>query len=1295
MKSNRISIFLTSLMCLSLGYILITKTNSTGNNNSQIALAQSSMTDEEETVRQAILQAIPRYAGNIRPDYADSITEIKIDGQWAYGLIEWNVNSEETMQFIVLAHQLPNGNWETSIPQEPKFTDWIFLSPFALLEYDKNTLRLPLADENILTQLDNDSVIVEEQIKKLLSDEYVDYDIWSLKIVENWAYFSLVLLEKDSFNSDEYEIVRFHIALAEFLPKTNELAVYLEKTNAYKNALQRLPEQLQWLVNIEPVNTSKLTYSIIGLPWLLNTSWRYNQGPLTSGHTNEFDFGVPTVGVQNSVYAADSGNVVSRNGTCVLIQRASDGLRLLYQHLEPSDVNNLWIGKPIDYKDFLGKTTISSGCGGSTTNHHLHFSFYSPYSGGVLNPQGFSMNGWLVQGNTLVKDGQVRSANFSDTLLHSTTGGGSNCGNYNYNGVVLFEHAQCDGASIPYSSATGLINMPPIGWNDRASSIHVGSGWSVKTYQHDNGGGASRCVSSSFWDLTQDYFDNSSVNMDDEISSIQVFNNNSCAGTPNPTATPIPSSQVKLYSQPNMGGTVLYSLGTGLHNDPNPPIFSMSMPSGWSAITYDQDGGGGDSRCWDSDVNNFQDHSDWQNRIRSIQVHSYNACPAPTATPPPASNVTLCTSDDGNSGCWLFPVGIYTNLNDLNDQIRSVKAVPSGQSVMLFREGGLRGTTECYNGSRKPLPAGDPWDLRGQVSGVQVFSQSGCPSTDLYSVVMYDGQNYGSHHWGIGYNEGLHNLNELGGPANTYFNDKGESIRIPSGWSARLYEHNDQGGQSSNCLTGNVSSLGSFNNVVSSVEIFHNTTCTSPIPAQPTNLSMSGGTVDSISLTWQDNSNNETGFNIYRWGYNGTDWEFLYLDSVGANVTNYTDTGLQCNTSYFYEVSAYGDGGESNHSAWIETPTDACPQPGPLSIGNYYIDDDMINNSSGNGDFVANCGESIELYLGVHNAGGNATGVNASISTSDSYVTWLYNTASTYPDISSGQIEQNNNDFDFELSSQTPNNHTIDFTLQITATNGGTWTDSISIPVTCNIPNMPLNPVVSNTTQDTLTLNWQDNSNNETGFHIYRWGYNGTDWVFLYHDSVSSNVTAYTDTGLACSTTYYYEVSAYNDIGESAHTAWVSGETLACPTATATNTPTATPTNTTTPTNTPTPTATNTSTPTPSATNTPTATATNTPTPTNTATSTNTSTPTQTATNVPTDTSTPTQTTTNTPTATHTPTPTNSSTPTPSSTHTPTPTNSLTPTPSSTHAPTPNYTPTLTPTPSVNYYIFLPILNNE
>jgi len=68
-----------------------------------------------------------------------------------------------------------------------------------------------------------------------------------------------------------------------------------------------------------------------------------------------------------------------------------------------------------------------------------------------------------------------------------------------------------------------------------------------------------------------------------------------------------------------------------------------------------------------------------------------------------------------------------------------------------------------------------------------------------------------------------------------------------------------------------------------------------------------------INLSWTDNSGNETGFLIERCtGNNCTN--FAQINSVGANVTSYPDTGLTNNTFYRYRVRAFNGSGNSAYS---------------------------------------------------------------------------------------------------------------------------------------------------------------------------------------------------------------------------------------------------------------------------------------------------------------------------------------------------------------------------------------------
>lgn len=83
------------------------------------------------------------------------------------------------------------------------------------------------------------------------------------------------------------------------------------------------------------------------------------------------------------------------------------------------------------------------------------------------------------------------------------------------------------------------------------------------------------------------------------------------------------------------------------------------------------------------------------------------------------------------------------------------------------------------------------------------------------------------------------------------------------------------------------------------------------------NLSVTAVSTSQINLSWQDNSNNETGFKIER-SSNGS--SFSEIATVGANITSYSNTGLLESTQYYYRVRAYKvQGNKTTHSAYSNT----------------------------------------------------------------------------------------------------------------------------------------------------------------------------------------------------------------------------------------------------------------------------------------------------------------------------------------------------------------------------------------
>ncbi len=105
--------------------------------------------------------------------------------------------------------------------------------------------------------------------------------------------------------------------------------------------------------------------------------------------------------------------------------------------------------------------------------------------------------------------------------------------------------------------------------------------------------------------------------------------------------------------------------------------------------------------------------------------------------------------------------------------------------------------------------------------------------------------------------------------------------------------------------------------------------------------------------------------------------------------------------------------------------------------------------------------------------------------------------------------------------------------LRVTITNSyGSDSDQVNYNKLAEIPAAPTG-LTALATGNNITLNWTDNSNNETGFFIDRSVGSPTAWVIDYA-TVGANITTFQDTGLS-DNTYYYRVRARNSDGNSAY----------------------------------------------------------------------------------------------------------------------------------------------------------------
>jgi hypothetical protein len=94
---------------------------------------------------------------------------------------------------------------------------------------------------------------------------------------------------------------------------------------------------------------------------------------------------------------------------------------------------------------------------------------------------------------------------------------------------------------------------------------------------------------------------------------------------------------------------------------------------------------------------------------------------------------------------------------------------------------------------------------------------------------------------------------------------------------------------------------------------------TSPtVPLAPSGLLAQSGAPTSVTLTWSDNSRNETSFEIER-SIDKSAWKLLV--SVGANTNSYSDTTVVKNKSYSYRVRAVNAVGKSDFSNTVSVKT--------------------------------------------------------------------------------------------------------------------------------------------------------------------------------------------------------------------------------------------------------------------------------------------------------------------------------------------------------------------------------------
>jgi parallel beta-helix repeat protein len=111
----------------------------------------------------------------------------------------------------------------------------------------------------------------------------------------------------------------------------------------------------------------------------------------------------------------------------------------------------------------------------------------------------------------------------------------------------------------------------------------------------------------------------------------------------------------------------------------------------------------------------------------------------------------------------------------------------------------------------------------------------------------------------------------------------------------------------------------------------------------------------------------------------------------------------------------------------------------------------------------------------------------------------------------------------------------------INSAGNSAYTSEVTSTTLQTIPAAPSALAATVNSSSQITLNWADNSTNETGFQIERSLASTSGFVLI--STAASNILSFANTGLTASTTYYYRIRSTNTSGSSAYTSVIPATT--------------------------------------------------------------------------------------------------------------------------------------------------------
>jgi uncharacterized protein len=264
-------------------------------------------------------------------------------------------------------------------------------------------------------------------------------------------------------------------------------------------------------------------------------------------------------------------------------------------------------------------------------------------------------------------------------------------------------------------------------------------------------------------------------------------------------------------------------------------------------------------------------------------------------------------------------------------------------------------------------------------------------------------------------------------------------------------------------------------------------TATTP-PLAPTALTATATSPSEIVLTWTNPNETATGFEIER--RDGGSGSFTSIAIVGANVTNYGDTGLSAGTRYDYRVRACNTGGCSPYSNEATATTPSSPPPAaPTDLTAVYEEAGVLLQWTDGASSVT------EYRIERRSGGGAFTLIGTAESGAAAYV-------------DSGAPA------DSEL------------TYRVRACNASGCSDPSNEATVITPPTAPADLRIIYAMSSRVQMNWKDTSTLATFFRVERALGTGS-----FSELADVEATSFMDRDVEPATTYSYRVSACNSSG--------------------------------------------------------------------------------------------------------------------------------------------------------------------